>query len=446
MKIVLAVHHFPPRYTGGAELRAFRTALWLQEHGHDVHVIAVEDAYAGERKGVSSVEEPYETLTVERLSFNLHLAPDAFRWAYDNPWVGDHVRSVLREREPDVFHLIGGYLLSGRALLAAAARGVPTVVSLTDFWFLCPRLSLRRSDGGLCTPPLDPVTCAQCLGEESRRYRLLRSIAPGLMRRYWRARQDRADEVRRRTRFLLDALDRVDVMISPSQFLRDVYVRSGVDPERIVFCRQGRDFPAQTESELRKTSSKPLRLGYMGQIAPHKGVHTLLEAMQLLSEEDVSAQIYGDLERFPGYTQRLQRLAESAGRVAFQGVFAPEELTDVLREIDVLVVPSLWYENSPNTILEAFAHRTPVIAADLGGMAELVEDGGNGLLFEAGDADDLAARVRKLTDGSGLMDRLRKGIEPVKGVQEEMEELVAVYRRATGASKRSVSRLKEQMG
>ena len=90
----------------------------------------------------------------------------------------------------------------------------------------------------------------------------------------------------------------------------------------------------------------------------------------------------------------------------------------------------MWYENSPNAVLEAFAHRTPVVASNLGGMAELVRNGGNGLLFTPGDAEDLARQLRRLLDKSDLLSTLRAGIGPVKSVAQEMDELEEIYRSA----------------
>jgi glycosyltransferase involved in cell wall biosynthesis len=92
----------------------------------------------------------------------------------------------------------------------------------------------------------------------------------------------------------------------------------------------------------------------------------------------------------------------------------------------------VWYENSPNVILEAFAHHTPVVASDLGGMAELVRDGENGLLFAPGDADSLARQLRRLLDDPHLLSALRAGIGPVKSVAQEMDELEGVYQTVVG--------------
>jgi len=436
MKIVIAVHHFSPRYTGGAELRAYRTATWLRDHENDVHVVCVEAMNAGDRSGLAFEDDTYGGLSVRRLSFNLTCAPDPFRWTYDNSWIGVHLREYLSELAPDLLHLIGGYLMSGTALRVASDLGIPTVVTLTDFWFLCPRITLLRSNGQLCVPPCDAVTCARCLGEEKRRYRIPGRIMPVLMDAFWRMQRDRVARIQARKVFLRETLDRVDAIISPSQFLRDLFVEAGVAPERIVFSRQGRDFPDLASELVEKAPAKHLRIGYMGQIAPHKGVHTLFEAVRQLPNVALEVKAYGDATRFPGYALRLRQMVHQDSRLSLLGVYEQTEVTRVLQGLDVVVVPSVWYENSPNTILEAFAHRTPVIVSDLGGMAELVEDGVNGLRFIPGNASDLAARLRQLVDDPGLLSRLRDGIGPVKSVAEEMAELQQVYCAVAGKTKR----------
>jgi glycosyltransferase involved in cell wall biosynthesis len=427
MKVVIAVHHFPPRYTSGAELRAYRLAAWLRKHGHDVYVVYVEAIDAGSAHGLTFEDGPYDGLPVRRLSFNLAAAPDPFRWMYDNPWIGDHLRAYLAELKPDLVHMISGYLMSASPLHVASDLGIPTVVTLTDFWFLCPRITLLRSDGRLCVPPFDVVTCARCLGEEQRRYRIPGRIASVLMDVFWHVQRDRTGRILARAAFLRETLDRVDAIISPSQFLRRMFIEAGIAPERIVFSRQGRDFPGLTPEVLEKTPATRLRIGYLGQIALHKGVHILLEAVHQLPNAALEVKVYGDGVPFPAYTERLRRMACQDPRVSLAGMYERTEVGQVLQGLDVVVVPSVWYENSPNVILEAFAHHTPVIVSDLGGMAELVEDGVNGLRFTAGDAASLAARLKRLIDDPGLLAQLREGIGPVKSIAEEMAELLKVY-------------------
>ncbi len=428
MKIVIAVHHFPPRYTSGAELRAHRTAAWLWDHGHDVHVICVETIDSGDGDSLTFEDNTYDGLPVRRLSFNLAAAPDPFHWAYDNPWIGEHLRGYLSKLAPDLLHLVSGYLMSGSTLRVAMSLQIPTVVTLTDFWFLCPRINLLRSNGQLCAPSFDAVTCARCLGERKHRYRIPEKIAPGLMRAYWKRQSGRVAQIQARMAFLQETLNRVDAIISPSQFLRTLFIEAGAAPDRIVFSRQGRDFPDLRPEVLKKTAAAHLRIGYMGQIAPHKGVHTLFEAVRQLPGAALEAKAYGNATPFPDYARSLRHMARRDSRLSLTGVYDRTEVSRVLQGLDIVVVPSVWYENSPNTILEAFAHRTPVIVSDLGGMAELVEDGVNGLRFTPGDASSLAAQLRQLIEAPGLLSQLREGIRPVKSVAEEMSELFEIYR------------------
>jgi glycosyltransferase involved in cell wall biosynthesis len=429
MQILTAVHHFPPRYTGGAEWRAYRTATALQARGHEVRVICVERMDTGPRGGVAWEDDTYEGVAVRRLSFNQATAPDPFRWQYDNTWIGDHIRKLFDQAPPDIFHLIGGYLISASPLQVAHERGIPTVVTLTDFWFVCPRISMLRSDGQVSTLPIDAATCARCLAEEKRRYRLPGRIAPGLMKAFWRLQKAQIHKVEARQSFLRRMLNQVNVVISPSQFLRSTFVEAGVDPQRIIFSRQGRDFPDLRPEIPANTFSPPLRVGYVGQIAWHKGVHVLFEAMRRMPGAPLTVRVYGDTGPFPEYSKRLRWLGTQDGRIELAGVYGRQEVSRVLRGLDVIVVPSLWYENSPNVILEAFAHRIPVITSNLGGMAELVNDGENGLLFKAGDPDGLAWQLRRLLEDPHLLPKLRSGIGPVKSVGQEMDELEAIYRR-----------------
>ena len=99
----------------------------------------------------------------------------------------------------------------------------------------------------------------------------------------------------------------------------------------------------------------------------------------------------------------------------------------MLSALDVVVVPSLCYENSPLVIHEAFAAGIPVIATDLGGMRELVQHEVNGLLFERANVQNLAHQLQRITQEAHLLTELRRGIPQVKSVDHEADELVSVY-------------------
>ena len=205
----------------------------------------------------------------------------------------------------------------------------------------------------------------------------------------------------------------------------------GFHSARFVQLRQGLDTTRwEASSENKKRTSSHLRVGYIGQIAKHKGVDVLVRAFKRLRTQGPAPRLllYGETERHPRFVRHLRRLVDGDGNIEFAGTFENNQILKVHSELDVLVVPSLWYENSPNVILEASAAGTPVIASNMGGMAELVQHGVNGLCFTPGDGDDLARQLQFIVDEPSTLNDLKQGISRVKTIQEEMTELIQVYR------------------
>ena len=144
--------------------------------------------------------------------------------------------------------------------------------------------------------------------------------------------------------------------------------------------------------------------------------------------------LHGDASGGSHYVRRLLSIARHEPAIKFAGPYPNRSVGQVLGGLDVIVVPSVWYENRPTVIVEAHATRTPVIAAQLGGMAELIKHDENGLLFKAGDVESLAAHLQRLLDEPALLPRLRSAIQPVPDVEEETARLVSLYESLTGRS------------
>ncbi len=433
MKVLIAAHHYPPTYGGGAEWRTHRTAHGLQQAGHDVRVVCVESITNGSSQELLRDETVEGGVAVQRLSFAMPHSPQFLDWEYRNPLTGRAVGDLIEANRPDVLHLISGYLMSGSAIEAAQARGVPVVLTLTDFWFLCPRINLLRSDGTLCATPADPLACALCLRKEQRRYRLPDRWSGGaagqVLTSVWQARGDAlVTALEQRASYLRSLFQQVDVVISPSQFLIDLFAGQGWTPRRFLRMRQGLDRSGWAEAGPAEPNSH-LRIGYVGQIAAHKGVDLLVDAYCHLRAADRPLQLllYGDGEQFPHYTRELRRRTAGRSDVIFAGRFDHSQVRQVYAGIDLLVVPSRWYENSPNVILEAFANNTPVVVAALGGMAELVDEGTNGLHFQAGSAQALRQVLQRAVDQPALIEQLGQGTPPVKTIQQEIRELEQLY-------------------
>lgn len=445
MKILLAAHHFPPQFLGGAEWQAYRMARWLRAAGHEVRVLCVASDTQGQVGELTYQDEIYQGLPVRRLAFNLPAVPDPLRWSFRNPLVEQHTEALLAEFQPDLLHLVSGYLLSGSVLAAAETLGFPTVLMPMDYWFLCPRITLLHPDGCLCPVPDDRCACVICLRQDKRRYRWANAVTGGRATRWlralgssrfcpkgWRARAAR-ETLRERDRYLQERFAAASAVVVNSRFLQRTLEQHGFTARRLIQVRQGLELPPSAGTRLAR-SDGVFRIGYVGQLVHYKGVETLVRAFRQLppTGRPLELVLYGDPTRFPAFARDLRRGIGDDACIQLAGTFTHDRLAEVYGGLDLLVVPSLWYENSPNAILEAQAFQVPVIASNLGGIPELVQDEVNGLLFEPGNPAALARQLQRTVAEPGLLARLRAGSGPVKSLDEEMQELMQVYREVRG--------------
>jgi GT2 family glycosyltransferase len=208
------------------------------------------------------------------------------------------------------------------------------------------------------------------------------------------------------------------------------FERFGIPASRMLVQQQGIDIRHIAPSDRPLTG--PVRIGFIGSLIVSKAPHVLLEAVAGLPSDRVSLTIAGDIAPYHGddsYGQRVRPLLKNPG-VEWLGNVAHDRIPALLASLDMLIVPSVWIENSPFVIKEAFAAGVPVVASNLGGMAELVEDGRNGLLFEAGDAADLRRVIARLLDEPGLLARLREGLPRVKSIDEDAAWTQSIYEEA----------------
>jgi glycosyltransferase involved in cell wall biosynthesis len=440
MKVVFATHFFPPGAAGGTESYTLGLARQLQSMGHEPYVVCAEHWGQGDTFQVSGRDAPYSGIPVRRLSWNWELADDPFVNLYDNKQAEAHVARLLSDLRPDVMHITSCYALGAGIIRAARSVGVPTVLTLTDFWFISPRQTLRRGDGSLCDGPASAAECARCLAADAPLYRALSRVlpdqlvvtglttvnrVPALARR--RGLRGYVGDVAKRLQVLRRMFEQVDVAIAPSQALKDVYARNGFPAERLRLSPYGLD-QSWTAHVQPRPAGAPLSLGYIGQIEPIKGVDVLVRALRELPHRGWTLEVFGDLDKNPSYTRLLRQLSGSDPRIRYHGLFERPAIANIFSQIDALVVPSVWLENAPVVISEAFAARKPVVATDLPGLSELVDHDVNGLLFPRGDATALGQVLSRLFDEVGLVQRLASGIKPVRSIQEEASALLETYR------------------
>lgn len=444
MRFVLASHHFPPERLGGVELVTLRTAHWLQRGGHSVQVVAIERATEGAPDRVEAREDVYQGVPVVRLTIDLFAPGVPWEWHYRHPVIEEWFQRHLEKERPDVAHIESCYLLSAGIIHAARAAGCATVVSLHDYWFMCPRLTMLRPDDACCDGAGDPYACSWCLMMEQRRYRYLDAATRGLAGMaitralHWdvaaRALAGSAQPaaLAQRQRVLDEALAQADVVVTPSPYVRHLLYERGLPPERVRMVAHGLTLSPEAAMARGDTPARyARRFAYLGQVIAPKGLHLLLSAFARVrrAHPDVTLHIYGGGLGLP-YERRQQARAGAREGVYWHGRYAPEDVWGVLREVDAVVVPSLWREIGPLVMFEALAAGRPVIASDLPNMHYTLRHEANGLLFRPGDARDLEHQLRRLATEEGILARLRSGIGPARSEEQEMAEMMTVYRQA----------------
>ena len=289
-----------------------------------------------------------------------------------------------------------------------------------DFWFLCPNFLLLHRDGSLCEGPPDRgFGCLSCIDPalakavESARLRpMLEPIAelpaPGGDLQPTVARRAHALIARKPVMFA--ELEQVEVVIAPSRFLQRIFEARGLPTGLVQHLPYGLDPTrgALRPEVARARADKTLHVGYIGSITRHKGVHLAVEAVRRSKRKDIVLHVHGDVASHPEYTEELRAMAADDARIVFHGRFEATQLGEVLSTLDCVTVPSLWYENTPFTVLEALQYGLPVVASQLGGITEVVRDGKNGILFEAGNVAALTAALEKLARGPSLLRKLSR--------------------------------------
>ena len=445
MEILFTSNGYPPRETAGVELYTHNLAgAFSGRHNVNIFCRTVERS----RREYDVMRETSGCAGVARMVNNLAgvFQPACY---YSDTRAEGIFEEYLREISPDVVHVQHLMGLSGGYLKIVKEAGIPLVVTLHDYWFICPRFQLVDESGSSCRGPEGGLRCArECpnslfsvgaggfFGAGAKF--IFKYMPPGLQRKLKQmVREGKISDLgkrgtgvspekfQKRAEFLKDALLKADEIIAPSGFVRDVFVENGFPPGRITVIPHGIRLPACKPVKPGRT----VRFGYMGSLAPLKGVSFLADAFGRLGGA-AEMHVYGHGgENHEIILSGLRKLANDA-RIVFHGGYAFDDIGDILAGIDVIVIPSLWPETFNIVMREAFACGVPVIASDAGALPEGVADGINGLLFKMADADDLLGKMRMIVSEPGLIEKFRSNIAPVKDISAHASEIEAIYLKA----------------
>lgn len=413
MKILQVLHQFLPDHLGGVEIYARNLSNELVCSGENVWVFSAPGHVLWDPIEKESVFDGLKTIHIINKAGHKKKF-SAFFKTFKNDSVLTFFDRVLAEFQPDIIHFHHTVYLSGEMVFLAKKRGIPIVLTVHDFWFLCHKLHLLTWHGDQCNGPQNGARCAMCLGSENhgiqRWIECFLYLIPLLYR----------------TRYQIKVLKSADVIVIPALFIKKIlgpYCAGRLN--RVVHIPYG--IPYTQSSFTPAKASNTIKFGYLGSIKRHKGVHLLIDAFNSLEENKSTLHIHGNITSDKSnYQELIQQFPNK--RIFFNGPYDNKNVGDILKDIDVLVVPSIWRETGPMVILEAFASKKPVIAPRLGGMAELVRDGENGFLFEPGNASSLKETLLFVLENPSVIKTMDSQLDKTHTLESNALKVMEIYR------------------
>jgi len=444
MKILLTTHQFLPEYSSGTEIIAYNIAKELQSRGHDVTVLTGFPAKTQLADADRFDAYTYDGLPVERF-LHAHVPmggqDNILQAEYDNRFFYRWFKEYLTQHRPDVVHFIHLSRLSASAIDACKELNIPTVFTATDFWFVCPMNQLKLNDNSMCLGPnrtgtncvRHMVATTQSPETQAKIKKLpdfLLAMLISLCKRGFFAHRPKARWVQalaQRPASLSSKINMIDRVLVPSHIMGEILAAHGLESQRVTYLPYGISVRHITH-HADKGQYPKLRVGFVGTLFEHKGPQVLVKAIKSLPLDlPIELKIHGKTEEFPTFMTQLRQLIADDPRITVCGAFKNTQIGEILAGLDVLVCPSIWYENTPLVIYEAMAGGVPVIATNLGGMAESVDANVNGFLFEAGNHVELAGHLQRLAGDRAMLGRLASKTKPPLSVPEHVSTLEDVY-------------------
>ena len=444
MKILLTVHQFFPQYAAGTEVLTYSVARELMKRGHMVHVLTGHPGSTDLREKDRLDEYDFEGIHVYR--FHHAYTPMAGQTSmieigYNNRLAAAYFARVVEMFKPDVVHFFHLNRLGTGLIEHAVRAGIPCFMTPTDFWTICPTGQLLLGNGSLCSgPSAHAGNCVKCFAQrtQGRGIRIIAERLPtagadllarltqnGVLPSY--PQREEVMAIASRLGINIARLNQLNGLIVPNGFMRELLIRHGVSPCLIIKSAFGIDVTSSEGSKRRSIPRHPLRVGFIGTLAPYKGCLVLIDAFKALPHGQAVLKIYGGMKDFPEYSRKLKRLADNNDAIEFCGTFHNSKIGEVLADLDVLVVPSLWYENTPLVVYSAQAARCPVVASDFPGFSEVIRDQVDGLLFEAGNPTELAKKLSRLINEPDLAGRLSVNYQQPKSTALYVDEILNIW-------------------
>jgi len=411
MKILQIHKYFSTQRGGGSVTAFFETKKLLEKKGHEVQIFSMHDS-ANEQSSYSKYFiDSFDINDAKNLSQKVRLIPKIIR----NREAESKIEQLVVAEKPDIAHIHNIYHYITPAILPVLKKhGVPIVFKLSDYKVICPNYKLFT----------ESAPCTRCKGGK-----FYNAVTHKCLKNSYAASSIAMLEAYYHRKH--NTYDNVDYFLAPSEFMKKTCISFGIPEEKFKILRNTFDF---TRFEPKR--EKQNFIFYIGRLSEEKGIKNLIDAIEMLKTQN---RLNDHILKITGTGPQEQALKDQVEKlnlneeVIFTGFCQKfsTEWTDLMQNARVSVLPSIWYDNSPNTISESMAFGTPAIVSDRGGSKEQLTDGKNGLVYAADNIGELAEKIAELINDPDKAERFgQNAIKHVRQLNSEEKyyaELMKIY-------------------
>lgn len=410
MRVLTISHNHSSLHPGGVEVfaeslhRFYKTLKGKGKGKVESYLLAALDPGLSVKLAGTSIQSSVNDKTV---FFYRSPGFDPFQQSrYSMESLVYELKWLIEDIQPDVYHIhhLNHFGVELLALIRKLQPDAKIVMTIHDYYLICPNDGLLYTTGGVRCLREEPSACLNCF--------------PKLNIAHFKTRK----------RFIEMHLDLVDQFVSPSEFLRDRFVEWGIPKKKIQIIRNGLDLKAPANSSQPKNTN----FAIFGNLRKTKGTLVALEAFNQAAQrtdKDIRLDVYGEAlyqpDSFKEAVEELEK--QSEGRIRLHGGYQQEDLAPALKKSGWVLAPSIWWENAPLVIEEAFTFGRPVICSDIGGMKEAVRHGVDGLHVRAGDVNEWTDAILKSVEDEALWEKLSSKIRAGRTVQDAGNEYHSLF-------------------
>ncbi len=360
MKILYSLHQFFPYYYTGTEVFTLNIASYIKKMSNKPTIVSYLPNNRKTEiilKNINDIDTYHLGLESENFSRDIGL---------NNEITKNQLKEIIKKVKPDIIHITHLSRIASISEIALELK-IPYIITLTDFWTICPRATLLLPSNSNCSGPDNGKKCGKyCFSKIDYNF------------------EDRLNKIQ-------NILNKARYVVYASGNLFDILNKNiNLPQKKMIQIRHGYN----ATKILPKKKGGVFNFAYIGSLNIHKGAHIVIKAFKKIVNNNIRLNIYGNLKDDPGYSKYMQNLAKKDHRISFKGTYPKEDTAKIFSEINVIIIPSIWRETYPFVAITALSYNTPVIGSNIGGIPEILKE--KTLLFKPGNPDDLEEKMAYL--------------------------------------------------